>query len=453
MKKLMYLIVLTLILGLVLTGCSLLSNISQVPATGQSGVSYLTKGTLVIGNLVGLWHFNEGSGTNADDSSGKDNHGTISGASWVDGQSGFGKALSFDGADDYVNAGSDASFDFTDKFTVEAWVNGKVFQGGYYDLIVFRGYSNWAFGVYGANRLIFGETAWNSKWSRHIYSDTLSWTPGQWYHIAVVYDTVGKTADFYRDGVPVGVGKQSTDKFGITNLGDVTIGYPHSVSFNGLIDEVRIWSSVLDPSQLDDMLPPVVSSPNDDVTYLLNQAVSADWSAVDGTGSGPGSGVTAVASVVGSIIKGSALDTSTAGSYLFTVTATDYAKNEATKKVTYYVKYDFNDFLPPVSLGKPFKWGRTIPIKFQLTDAQGAFITNALPSISLKLISGGMPSGEVIDGDSSGEANTDSIFRYDPNSNQYIFNLATKSLTAPATYRITVDLGDGTTQKVDIGLK
>jgi len=45
MKKLMYLIVLSLILGLVLTGCSLLSNISQVPATEQGGINYLTKGT------------------------------------------------------------------------------------------------------------------------------------------------------------------------------------------------------------------------------------------------------------------------------------------------------------------------------------------------------------------------------------------------------------------------
>jgi hypothetical protein len=43
MKKLSYLIVLALTLGLVLTGCSLLSNISQVPATDQSGITYLTK--------------------------------------------------------------------------------------------------------------------------------------------------------------------------------------------------------------------------------------------------------------------------------------------------------------------------------------------------------------------------------------------------------------------------
>ena len=44
MKKLYYLIVLALILGLVLTGC-LLSNVGQVPTTGQSGISYLTKHT------------------------------------------------------------------------------------------------------------------------------------------------------------------------------------------------------------------------------------------------------------------------------------------------------------------------------------------------------------------------------------------------------------------------
>jgi len=44
MKKLYYLIILALILGLVLTGC-FLSNVGQVPTSEQSGVSYLTKHT------------------------------------------------------------------------------------------------------------------------------------------------------------------------------------------------------------------------------------------------------------------------------------------------------------------------------------------------------------------------------------------------------------------------
>ena len=44
MKKYYFLIIVTLILGLVLTGCSLLSNVGQVPSTTeQSGITYLTK--------------------------------------------------------------------------------------------------------------------------------------------------------------------------------------------------------------------------------------------------------------------------------------------------------------------------------------------------------------------------------------------------------------------------
>jgi len=42
MKKLYYLIILTVILSLVLTGC-FLSNVGQVPTTGQSGMTYLTR--------------------------------------------------------------------------------------------------------------------------------------------------------------------------------------------------------------------------------------------------------------------------------------------------------------------------------------------------------------------------------------------------------------------------
>ena len=46
MKKYYFLIIVTLILGLALTGCSLLSNLGQVPATEQTKVK-------PIGNLAG----------------------------------------------------------------------------------------------------------------------------------------------------------------------------------------------------------------------------------------------------------------------------------------------------------------------------------------------------------------------------------------------------------------
>ncbi len=248
MKKLSYLIVLTLILGLVLTGCSLLSNISQVPATPQSGISYLTKnGSLP--NLVGLWHFDEGSGTTASDSSEYSNNGTLMGGTiWTSGM--FGQALSFDNDSDYVDCGDDASFDFEDKFTVEAWINLNVIPG-YYDIIVNRAYGNWMFAVH-AGKLEFGEYLWYpGSGTRRIYSDVVSWNAGQWYHVAVVYDTIGKTADFYLDGVSIGTGRQSSDPFGIVNSGNVGISGPYGqTSFNGIIDEVRIWDGALTADQL-----------------------------------------------------------------------------------------------------------------------------------------------------------------------------------------------------------
>jgi len=53
MKKLYYLIVLTLVLGLVLSGC-LLSNVGQVPTTEQSEISYLTKHTVDDPQVIDL---------------------------------------------------------------------------------------------------------------------------------------------------------------------------------------------------------------------------------------------------------------------------------------------------------------------------------------------------------------------------------------------------------------
>jgi len=288
MKKYYFLIVVALILGMVLTGC-LLSNVGQVPSSEQSGITYLTKGSYT--GLVGLWSFDEGGdSTTANDSSGNDNHGEIYGANYFPDQWG-GQALNFDGLTHYVDAGSDTSFDFAGKFTVEAWINGETFQSTYYDLVVFRGYNKWAFGVDRAKRLMFGEAAWNAYFSRQIYSDALSWTTGQWYHIAVVYDTVEKTADFYRDGVPVGVGNQSTDKLGITNSGDVTIGYPHSVSFNGTIDEVRIYDYALSPDMIADhaagiygfngLLAPYVAPPK---AFKAGRSIPLKWQYTDSFG-------------------------------------------------------------------------------------------------------------------------------------------------------------------------
>ena len=54
MKKLSYLIVIVLISSLAFTGCTLLSNVGQVPTTGQSSITYLTKHTADAPQVIDL---------------------------------------------------------------------------------------------------------------------------------------------------------------------------------------------------------------------------------------------------------------------------------------------------------------------------------------------------------------------------------------------------------------
>lgn len=72
------------------------------------------------GSVVGLWLFDDGTGSTAMDSSGNNNHGTIVNAPiWVDGR--FGGALAFDGSGNCVSTGQKL-LNGRREFTVVAWV-------------------------------------------------------------------------------------------------------------------------------------------------------------------------------------------------------------------------------------------------------------------------------------------------------------------------------------------
>jgi archaellum component FlaC len=72
-------------------------------------------------DLMGWWRFDEGSGTTAEDSSGNGNTGTVEGATWTTGK--FNQALYFDGSNDYVNIGHDATINPGRPFTFCFWIN------------------------------------------------------------------------------------------------------------------------------------------------------------------------------------------------------------------------------------------------------------------------------------------------------------------------------------------
>ena len=249
MKKCYFLIIVALILGMVLTGCSLLSNISQVPATDQSGITYLTKTFPPIG-LVGWWRFNG----DATDSSGNGNNGMVNGTEdYVD--SPMGQALSFDGVNNYVDCGNSSILRPTSALTVEAWVNYADFfsDSAGHAIVSEAQYTSNGFMLYQACGTPYNRVRYFVRTDTGLFIGQ-SGTPlliDTWYHLAMTYD--GSYLTLYIDGdYDSSVSATGAVKWSGTTP-NLYIGSTYTAGcakFKGLIDDVRIWNVALSEAQL-----------------------------------------------------------------------------------------------------------------------------------------------------------------------------------------------------------
>ncbi len=106
------------------------------------------------------------------------------------------------------------------------------------------------------------------------------------------------------------------------------------------------------------------------------------------------------------------------------------------------VQYGFSGFLAPLSANLAFALGRTVPIKFQLTDYKG-FVASLSAITSLRVLDAG---GTNVLTKSGGPA-----LRYDPTAHQFVANWQTKGLSAGA-YTVELVLADGTTTSQTVQL-
>jgi len=146
---------------------------------------------LTPAGLVGMWDF-EHSGSIASDSSGNANHGIITGTFWVDGSS--GKALEFDGEDDYIEINDSASLHTVGRaFTIEGWFNATNLSQPYSPIISKHVFSDPPGSqIYVSN--ISGMVRLASKWlfENGTECEANSTSPindNQWYHFAYVYNS------------------------------------------------------------------------------------------------------------------------------------------------------------------------------------------------------------------------------------------------------------------------
>lgn len=166
-----------------------------------------------------------------------------------------GTALLFAGgaATDRVTITSVAGLDFTDNFTLTAWINPRSFGASNVGRIfnkdsVAAGYSFLFAGATKTLQVFMNNTTLVASSSTNIIPAF-----NKWYHVAVTYqkDAGSNQLNFYVNGSPAGTGTYSTSLTASTDplyLGNNRT--THTRSFDGILDEMSAYNVTLTAAQI-----------------------------------------------------------------------------------------------------------------------------------------------------------------------------------------------------------
>jgi hypothetical protein len=231
-----------------------------------------------------------------------------------------------------------------------------------------------------------------------------------------------------------------------TNIDTSTLG-AHTFTVNAADNAGNAATPVTHNYTVVDVSAPSISltTPPVGAVYTLGQVVAADFSCADEAG---GSGI---ASCVGTVADGAALNTGTVGSHSFTVNAADNAGNTNSVARSYTVIYPFAGFFAPIDnpvTGKMngVKAGSSVPIKFSLGGNRG-----------LNILAPGSPSSKQLACVGGTDLSTDtptstagsSSLSYSSSTGVYTYVWKTEKNWSGQCRRLTVTLNDGTTHPVD----
>ena len=238
----------------------------EPPATAWGYGASLTE---LCSNLEAYWKFDDGSGTSASDISENSHDGSLQNmqsSNWstsVSSGLGFANtaALTFDGTEESVTVASDVGLQITGNLTLSLWVK--------YDALASASSGNvlLSHGTAGeaeaANILyqfsIEDDATLRLEWENgggvdrvSESSDAASMVSGQWYHLAATRNSSTDEVSFYVDGSLLGAAIGGIiDPSGGTD-GSLVIGAGADGMhyFDGSMDDVRIYTSVLTAAQI-----------------------------------------------------------------------------------------------------------------------------------------------------------------------------------------------------------
>ena len=200
--------------------------------------------------LVAHWKLDESSGTIAYDTAGE-NDGVLFAAlpAWMPLGGRVGGALQLDGVDDYIDCGNGAALNITGQITLAVWVKTNDAANGDHNPYLTKGNRGYAIKHHEGNKIEFFiyDGYWKTVW---YYLD--SSFNGVWHHLAGTYD--GFELKLYIDGqlqaTTPHVGSIAASSYNV-NIG--RNAEEPSRFYDGIIDDVRIYSSALQASEVKDL--------------------------------------------------------------------------------------------------------------------------------------------------------------------------------------------------------
>lgn len=187
-------------------------------------------------------------------------------------------ALDFDGSNDFVDVPVNASFDYENGYTFEAWVKGPLAGATHRPLFSVGNGSVSDIEVYAqasTNSIVVvhdrGEAA---TFGGYTYTNPPN---NVWYHLAVTYD--GSNLKVYYDGIEQSITNSSFAPAGaLTKTGGLTmkIGKVSNTAFGGSgahflgqIDEVRVWTTVKTKADLQETKNACFDGTETDLEYYF----------------------------------------------------------------------------------------------------------------------------------------------------------------------------------------
>jgi len=165
---------------------------------------------------------------------------------------GQGNCLEFDGADDYVNVGNDASLNLGNTLTIEAWikVDDLTNRMGIFSTRLDNAASSFQLEVGPGNGGV-GRVAVTSPGTYIAQTPDNAISAGEWTHIAYTRNGYGTTHRIYVNGERQRLISNSGDSFS-NNSSDKVIGSGTSGGqlFQGRIDELRIWDDARSQTEI-----------------------------------------------------------------------------------------------------------------------------------------------------------------------------------------------------------